>query len=255
MSYSFRACKIISNDHIQDNIFLISMRWDGADAVAPGQFFMLKAPQASPLLPRPLSVCELAPGGVSFCYAVVGEGTGALSRLRPGDTLHATGPLGNGFADMPAAGSIAIVAGGIGIAPFVEVAKRLTPESVALYAGFASKSYLLDKFAPLAAEIRVSTDDGSEGYHGFITDIFDPSPYDLALTCGPEPMMQKVIARCNAAKIPVLASFDKRMACGVGACLVCACQTKYGYKRCCADGPVFRGDDFDGIIGTRTGKR
>jgi dihydroorotate dehydrogenase electron transfer subunit len=207
--------------------------------IKPGQFYMLGVD--GPLLPRPLSVCEIGPDYAAFCYLVVGAGTAKLSALRPGDKLKLTGPLGNGF-DLPEISRyerVAVVSGGIGIAPFVELVKRLNRE-VTCFCGFSSFAYLTDRL-PGA---RIATENGSAGHKGYVTDIFEPRDFDLVLACGPEGFSRAVIQKCRNAGTPLYISLDNHMACGVGACLVCVCATIDGNKRCCADGPVFRGEEL-----------
>ena len=91
--------------------------------------------------------------------------------------------------------------------------------------------------------INISTETGSEGYKGYVTDLFKPENYDVVLCCGPEVMMNKVIKMCNDKKIPLYVSMEKHMACGIGACLVCTCKTINGNRRTCKDGPVFLGSE------------
>jgi len=214
---------------------------DFRDEISPGQFYMLRFTEDYPLLSRPLSVCR-AGGRTEFCCAVVGPGTRKLSALRPGDGVFALGPLGNGFGVPENAGKIALVSGGIGIAPFVELAARLEGRDIEGYFGFASSPYLLDRFGGIKQHI--STDDGSAGHKGFITEILDPGKYDFIAACGPEPFLKAVAGMCAESGTPSQLSLDRHMACGVGACLVCACLTTAGNKRVCADGPVFDGSEL-----------
>jgi dihydroorotate dehydrogenase electron transfer subunit len=99
--------------------------------------------------------------------------------------------------------------------------------------------YALSQFPLYGASVAVATEDGCEGVTGFCTDILDPARFDTVLTCGPVSMMARVAGMCAAAGVPCQASLEAHMACGVGACLVCACATLTGNKRVCADGPVF----------------
>ncbi len=241
--YRFQQSQVISNERIGEQVYFLTIAKDPVDTVIPGQFYMLKLQDNSPLLARPLSVCEVDESTIGFCYLVVGEGTAKLTKLTAGDTVGTIGPIGNGFSPAAYQGEIAIVSGGIGIAPFVELVKHLPKANVTLYAGFSTKPYLLDRFSDIKA-VHVTTDDGSSGHRGFITELFSPSNFDVVLTCGPEILMEKIVHTCQSVGVKSFASMDKRMACGIGACLVCTCKTTAGNKRCCVDGPVFSGAEL-----------
>ena len=107
-------------------------------------------------------------------------------------------------------------------------------------------SYGMDRFVPWCRDIYAATDSGKEGHHGLVTDLLDVSKYDIVLTCGPMVMMRGVAKLCAAAGVPCLASLEKKMACGLGACLGCTCHTKIGPVTVCKDGPVFNSQEvFD----------
>ena len=219
------------------------------DAQMPhaGQFYMLRAWAAneSPVLSRPISVHDMDPeeGSLTFLYQIKGEGTQKLAALAWGDTLTITGPCGNGFdvATAAQAGKVAVVGGGIGTAPLLLLCKQLADAGCKpdLMVGFRDKTYGLDEFVPFCGKIDVATDTGALGHHGLVTDLLDPTAYDLVLTCGPGVMMRGVAKLCFAAHTPCLASLENKMACGLGACLGCTCHTKVGPKTVCKDGPVF----------------
>ena len=212
-----------------------------------GQFYMLRCWGAAetPVLSRPISVHDVdtVEGTLTFLYQIKGEGTQKLARLAWGQTLTLTGPCGNGFdvAAAAAAGRVAVVGGGIGVAPLLLLCRELAaagckPE---LYAGFRDAPYALEDFLPYCAAISVATDSGAVGYHGLVTGILHPEEFDLVLTCGPNVMMQGVYRLCAEKGVPCLASLERKMACGLGACLGCTCHTKVGPKTVCQDGPVF----------------
>ena len=212
-----------------------------------GQFYMLRCWGAAetPVLSRPISVHDVdeREGTLTFLYQIKGEGTQKLAHLAWGQTLTLTGPCGNGFdvAAAAAAGRVAVVGGGIGVAPLLLLCKELAaagckPE---LYAGFRDAPYALEDFLPYCAAISVATDSGAVGYHGLVTGILHPEEFDLVLTCGPNVMMQGVYRLCAEKGVPCLASLERKMACGLGACLGCTCHTKVGPKTVCQDGPVF----------------
>ena len=115
-----------------------------------------------------------------------------------------------------------------------------------VYVGFRDTSYGMDRFVPWCHDVFVATDSGNEGHHGLVTDLLDAKNYDIVLTCGPMVMMRGVAKLCVAANVPCLASLEKKMACGLGACLGCTCHTKIGPVTVCKDGPVFNAQEvFD----------
>ena len=239
----YTKAKILSNIEIVDGIY--KMVVEDHNKVNAGQFYMLKH-QGATLLPRPISVSEKEEGTVTFLYATVGKGTKEFANLREGETIELTGPLGNGFDIDKKYGNVALVAGGIGIAPMVELAKKLREKNkgmkMDLYAGFRDDIYLTDELCKYINDGYVSTNTGKYGHKGFVTDLLEVDKYDTVLCCGPEVMMKKVVEMCKEKGVQVYVSMEKHMACGVGACLVCTCKTKDGNKRTCKDGPVFDGN-------------
>lgn len=242
MAITYRSAKVISNEEISNDIYKLVV--EDSSEIKAGQFYMLKL-NGGTLLPRPISICEKDGDRLTFLYAVVGNGTKEFSKIRENDEISLTGPLGNGFDLDKDYGKVALVSGGIGTAPMFELAKRLraqnSEEVIDLYSGFRDEVYLVDDFKPYVNEIKVSTNTGSYGHKGFVTDLLDVEKYDTVLCCGPEVMMKKVVEMCKEKNVRVYVSMEKHMACGVGACLVCTCKTKDGNKRTCKDGPVFDG--------------
>lgn len=242
MAITYRSAKVISNKEISKDIYKLVV--EDKSEIKAGQFYMLKLNGAT-LLPRPISICEKSGDELTFLYAVVGTGTKEFAGLKENDEINLTGPLGNGFDLDKNYGKVALVAGGIGTAPMFELAKRLRAknnnEVIDLYCGFRDDVYLVDDFKPYVNEIKVSTNTGSHGHKGFVTELINVEKYDTVLCCGPEVMMKKVIEMCKEKNVKVYVSMEKHMACGVGSCLVCTCKTKEGNKRTCKDGPVFDG--------------
>jgi NAD(P)H-flavin reductase len=133
------------------------------------------------------------------------------------------------------------------MAPLAALAGELPPETYDFYGGFRRSSTLLAVEAfPGARELVIATEDGSAGKKGLIPNFLDPAQYGVVYACGPEPMLRVVAASCAAAGTPCLVSLERRMACGVGACLGCAVKTTGGNRRCCADGPVFSAGEVFG---------
>ena len=254
-------CKVgvLAQETVAADIRRLTVSWeDQRPEFMPhaGQFYMLRcwAADEAPVLSRPISVHDASTehDTITFLYQVKGQGTEKLAALKAGDTLSLTGPCGNGFNVAEAAkfgtGRVAVVGGGIGVAPLLLLCKELAaagcrPE---LYVGFRDEPYALEAFLPYCGAISVATDSGAVGYHGLVTGILHPENLDLVLTCGPNVMMQGVYRLCAAAGVPCLASLERRMACGLGACLGCTCHTKVGPRTVCQDGPVFKAEEvFD----------
>ena len=237
------TAQIIFQKEIASTIFHFSVPNIHED-IAPGQFFMLKAWDDDLPLMRPISVYNVEKEIIHFLYKVIGKGTERLSKLKEGGHIELFGPLGNGFPIHEVTGKVALVGGGIGIPPLFETAKQLTNKGclVDVFLGFKDELFAFEPFAEVSHNIFIATEKGSEGYFGFVTDIFTAQNYSAVFTCGPEIMMKKVKEICDTQHVPVWLSLENRMACGIGACLVCTCNTTEGMKRCCKDGPVFPGN-------------
>lgn len=243
-----------------------------AARILPGQFFMIRMEHRSdPLLGRPFALYDIytdesgAPQGIDFGYVVVGKMTSILATLSAGDEVELWGPLGNGFPPPPA-GRLVIVAGGIGQTPFLAVIREalqrrrygqpcriLTtqPSQITMCYGVRSKDYLagVEEFVREGIDLRIATDDGSAGHHGFVTDLLkeliaEPSPPSAVYCCGPEPMMHAVSKVATASHIPCWLSLETPMACGFGACFSCVTKIRqddgsWDYRRVCVEGPIF----------------
>lgn len=241
MNISYGQHIVLSNKQVSGGIYklTISGRFKGA----PGQFYMLKCSNEGALLPRPISIYDIDENSITFLYNVVGKGTKALCKLAEGNSIELHGPLGNGFNVGSLDGKVAIVTGGIGIAPMLYTVKSINGCTIDLYSGFRSSIYEVENFKEYVNKVVISTESGETGSKGYITNFLKPEDYDVVLCCGPEVMMNRVILMCREKKVPVYVSMEKHMACGVGACLVCTCKTKAGNKRTCKDGPVFLGEE------------
>lgn len=202
----------------------------------PGQFYLLRAWQEAPLLGRPLSVFAYSEGQVEFVFKVVGKGTEILAGLKADAEIQLQGPFGNGFPTME--GKILLVGGGLGNVPLHATANAIKSggQEVDLRLGFAEKVFLEEEFLQAATDTQFVVG-------GLVTEGLDMSEYDAVFTCGPHPMMEAVVKMAVEAGIPSYVSIEKRMACGIGACLVCTCKTKSGNKKTCKDGPVFEGEE------------
>lgn len=235
MKDSYRDGIIILNEEVAEGIFKLVL--DGDFTGEPGQFYMLRGWNGlDPFLPRPISIADVEDGRLTLLYEIRGKGTHIISRLAVGDSLSVLGPLGNGFERLEGK-RIALVSGGIGIAPMLYLAKR-TEAQVDLYSGFRSEPYFLEEFRPFVKGMNVSTEDGSYGHRGFVTELLKPEDYDVVVSCGPMPMMEALADKCRD-KTELILSMESHMACGIGACLGCTIQTLRGMERVCKEGPVF----------------
>ena len=232
--------KVVSNRPVADNIFVMSVA-SQENEVKAGQFYMLKSWDTEQTLMRPISVFKAEDGYLWFMYRVVGQGTRRMSMLKKGGRIRLLGPCGNGYPCDRFQGRVALVGGGVGIPPLCETAKQLQRNGITVdaYLGYRDELFAVEDFEPWCNDIFISTEQGDEGYKGFITDLLKPAIYSAVLTCGPEVMMKKVAAMCAAADVTCYCSLEHRMACGIGACLGCSIHTKSGMKRVCKDGPVF----------------
>lgn len=230
---------VMANQRISADFYL--MQVEALDNQARmGQFYMLRAWSTYPVLSRPISVYDACDQTVSFLYKKIGKGTEILAGLEPGDEITLQGPLGTPFPEV--SGKVALVGGGVGIAPLHLAAKQLKAAdedcTIDVFLGFSDKAILLERYQKIASRLVVNVG-------GFITEEVDVASYDFIFTCGPQAMMAALYQRAVDAGVAerVWVSEENRMACGVGACLVCSCQTKAGNRKVCQDGPVFRGEE------------
>ncbi len=223
---------VLSNTMLSKDLYLIRVKHDNAAKM--GQFYMLRAWGTYPLLSRPISVFDSDGLTVSFLYRTVGEGTQLFSALREGDKLTLAGPYGNSFPTV--SGRVAMVGGGVGIAPLYLAAKTLKQAdpsvSIHLFLGFGDAAVLTEEFRAVCDTLTVEVG-------GYITDSVDCTQYDVLFSCGPTPMMKALHRRCKDSAALLYVSLESRMACGIGACLGCSCPTVDGNRRICKDGPVF----------------
>lgn len=247
-----KKCKVISNNEIVCSIFeMVIEDRDIAIEARPGQFLHIKAKLTSDtLLRRPISICEISGDKITIVYQVVGKGTTELSLVRPLEFIDVIGPLGNAFP-IDKEKKCAVIGGGIGIAPLLELTKQF--KSCDAYLGFKSDVYKINSFEKHCDNVIISTEDGSVGNKGYITNfIKDIERYEVIYTCGPKIMMKNVKELCHIVpSITCYLSMEERMGCGIGACLVCTCKTinredsEWHYKKVCTDGPVFNAEEVE----------
>ena len=230
--------EIMENRPLTADVMQIRLKGDCSAIQRPGQFVDIKIEGL--FLRRPLSVCDCEDGVITLVYKVLGSGTEKLSTMQSGSLDLLTG-LGNGFEPALAGEWPLLIAGGLGFTPLHFLAKTLIREGKrpAVILGFNSADEVIyeKEFKALGAEVTVCTVDGSYGVKGFVTEAMKSLDYSYFYTCGPESMYRPVY---DCAKSDGEFSFEARMGCGFGACMGCSCETLYGAKRICKDGPVLK---------------
>ncbi len=223
-----------------------------AAAACPGQFVHIRAKGYT--LRRPISICGIdkEKGTLRIVFEIRGEGTAEIAKLNKGDLIDMLAPLGHGFTVDPSYNKVILIGGGIGTPPMLPLAKAYGDKAVAI-SGFrnASAVILQDDFRKTGAETILCTDDGSAGIHGFVTqplkELAEKGGIDAVYACGPMPMLKGVAAICRENGIFCQISLEERMACGIGACLGCACRTLRNdeeyFAHVCKDGPVFNAEE------------
>ena len=224
-----------------------------AKEAAPGQFVSLYCEEHSRLLPRPISICEIDQkrSAIRLVYRLAGEGTKEFSALQTDDEVKVLGPLGNGF---PLEGEHPIViGGGIGVPPMLELAKSLSAKATIVLGYRDEQLFLKEQFEDYG-QVEIATDNGSVGVHGTVVDVLEQKQItgDVIYACGPKPMLAAVKRYAMEHEIKCYVSMEERMACGIGACLGCVCQTKeedahshVHNTRVCKDGPVFLAEEVE----------
>ena len=214
----------------------------------PGQFVDVSVPLGTSILRRPLGIAEVsrAEGWIRLIYRVVGQGTQALAAARPGARVSVLGPLGKGFRTQ--LHRPLLVGGGMGLSPLLFFAAESRGTASVLMGGRTKDELFWEHiYAPYVHEVFITTDDGSYGTKGFVTtllpELLAKESYDGIAVCGPPVMMQRVAALAASYDVPCEVSLERHMACGLGACLSCAVDTKYGRRKVCKDGPVFSADE------------
>ena len=228
---------VLSNEKIAVNTFKTVLEGDTSAITASGQFVNIKLDGF--YLRRPISVCDYDGESLTIIYKVVGKGTEYMAGLSKGDKLDILTGLGNGYDLTKSGNNPLLIGGGAGVPPMYNLCRKLFAEgkkpTVIMGFNTSDEIFYEEEFKKLGAEVIVATADGSKGVKGFVTDAMKGVSYSYIYTCGPEPMLKAVY---NAAESGGQFSFEERMGCGFGACMGCSCETKYGNKRICKDGPV-----------------
>lgn len=243
-------CRIQSVKEIAPNIFELSFISQAISAkVLPGQFVNIRVEDSLlPLLRRPFSLFSVDAPIVSIIFNAIGIGTRLLSQKKPGDTLDIIGPLGNGVFPLADEGfaTALLVAGGLGVATFPFLTSRLSQtKNILTFIGARTASNVIRTGLK---NIQIATDDGSEGFHGTVVDLFKAYTSERSFdtpriySCGPMPMMRAVAQFAKEKNIPCYVALECEMACGIGLCQGCPVETTLGNKKynlVCKDGPVF----------------
>lgn len=245
---------VSSVEHLSDKHVLLRLtRRDALPEMMPGQFVEVRVDHSpSTFLRRPISInfVDSERNELWLLVAAVGDGTRHLYNLDAGDTLNCILPLGNGFTSYKSQSpnikppKILLVGGGVGVAPLLWQGISLKEngcEPEFLLGARSSKDLLELDYFEEAGPVHVTTEDGSAGERGFVTNhsILQRQRFDMIQTCGPKPMMKAVAQYANEHDTPCEASLENMMACGLGACLCCVEKTVEGNLCVCKDGPVF----------------
>ena len=271
-----RTVKVIANDLVARGTY--RLRLDDpemARLILPGQFVMVRAGESSdPLLGRPFALYEVVrdasgdPSAIDLVYLVIGRGTSALSRCKPGDRLPIWGPLGTGFGPSPE-GPVVFVAGGIGQTPFLALGRwwlgqtnyggrdagpsKATSATLLYGVRNVELAACVNEFRNAGIAVELATDDGSSGHHGYVTDLLarrleaGERPAKV-VGCGPHPMLAILAKLVERHGIPCDLSLENHMACGFGACFSCVAPIRQqdgstDLKRVCVEGPIFPAGD------------
>ncbi|HOB26543.1 MAG TPA: dihydroorotate dehydrogenase electron transfer subunit [Bacteroidales bacterium] len=236
---------ILDNEEINNSHFRLHLDLP-ADCphIQPGQFAEFYVPPTlQSFLRIPLSIHFVSEKEIQFLIQIKGEGTQYLKTLQKSNKIDTILPLGKGFT-IPKNKKVALIGGGCGIAPLLFLSNQLAANNNLqhIFLGFKNdkQAMLINDFKKYG-ELIVSTDDGSFGDKGVITDIFEKKleKFDYVYSCGPTRMLNKVIEICKHNNLYCEVSLETLMGCGIGACLCCAVSTKNGNLRACIDGPVF----------------
>ena len=234
---------ILENTALTETVYKMRLSGDCTDFTRPGQFLNIRLEGL--FLRRPISVCDWTEDSVTILYKVVGTGTRKMAGMKEGETLDILTGLGNGYDTEKSGAAPLLVGGGVGVPPLFGLCRTLIAEgktpTVILGFNTANEVFYEEEFKALGANVIVATADGSRGVKGFAAHAMEGLDYTYVYTCGPELMLKSVY---DAASTSGQFSFEERMGCGFGACMGCTCETKYGNKRICRDGPVLEKEEI-----------
>ena len=240
--------KVVSVEKLHERYVLIKLTDDKElPEMLPGQFVEVRVDGSpSTFLRRPISInyVDRVLNQLWLLVATVGDGTRRLAELKAGDLLNCVLPLGNGFTPVQASEKVLLIGGGVGVAPLLYMGAEMVrngSEPTFLLGARTAKDLLMPEVFNRFGRVYVTTEDGSEGEQGFVTNhsLLQKERFDRISTCGPTPMMKAVARYASQSGIDCEVSLENLMACGVGACLCCVEKTTEGNLCVCKDGPVF----------------
>ncbi len=253
--------RILSNEKVAEDHYLLRCECSEiAQYAEPGQFIhVLISHAAGLLLRRPFTIYTIDGHEITMLYQIIGEGTQRLSEMPQETPLHVLGPLGNTFDIENASEPAILVGGGAGIASLMLLAVALRARDIQTIGlvGAQHQERLLsvDDLEAIGVTVHITTDDGSVGHHGFVTDMLTDmlSKHDLhrptIYACGPHAMLAAVAKITTEFEIPTQVAMENRMGCAMGVCLGCVCPVRIDtnrieYQRVCTEGPVFNATDI-----------
>ena len=231
---------ILSNTLIARDVWKMELKTDLAVLARPGQFVEIAL--TGFFLRRPISVSDTDGDVMTIVYKVMGNGTDAMTGLKPGETLNLFGPLGQGFPVLEGKEAVLLLGGGVGVPPLLKTAKAWLAKGkkvdVALGFNNAADVFYLDAFSQLGIDAAVATMDGSAGVKGTVLDAVAARGIetDFVMACGPLPMLRAISQKYTDGYV----SLEARMGCGIGVCMGCVVHDAKGTAlRVCKNGPVF----------------
>lgn len=247
---------VFEQQEIAPGIYDMWINTDLALQAKPGQFISVYPHNASTLLPRPISICEVDKENrrLRIVYRIAGKGTTEFATYHTGRKIQILGTLGNGFPVEEGTGKkVFLMGGGIGIPPMLQLAKEMKAEKQ-IVLGYRDDELFLKEDLEKNGALYIATEDGSVGTRGNVMDAIRENKIDadVIFACGPMPMLRAIKNYAEEKGIPAYISLEERMACGVGACLGCVCKTKekdhhshVNNARVCTDGPVFEAKEVE----------
>lgn len=251
MKKTLEDAVVILNHAILPTIWQIKLLAPKIAAKAqPGQFVMVKKKDGAHFLRRPFGIADIdeEKAAITIFYRIVGKGTKELAALRPGEVLSVAGALGKGFQcnEEPTL----LVGGGMGLAPLLLLARRLSKKPVVIIgAKTAPETFWTRFFLSHTKAIYIATEDGSSGFCGYPLHLMPlvlcENEVRSIKACGPYGMLEGIAHFAKSAKLSCEVSLERRMACGFGVCLGCSFAQKATGKRLkvCSDGPVFAAEE------------
>ncbi|MBE5867352.1 MAG: dihydroorotate dehydrogenase electron transfer subunit [Lachnospiraceae bacterium] len=247
---------VVSQQELAAGIYDMWLETELAAGAKPGQFICLYTKDASALLPRPISICQVdgQQGRLRIVYRVAGKGTVEFATYRAGETVDILGCLGNSFPVQEGAGKkVFLMGGGIGVPPILELARQMEADKQ-IIVGYRNEQTFLREDLEQNGKVYIATEDGSVGSKGNVMDAIRENGLEaeVIFACGPMPMLRAIKQYAEEKGIPAYISLEEHMACGVGACLGCVVKTKevdhhshVHNARICTDGPVFEAKEVD----------